>query len=108
METGVLTGRSSRSLVLRNHLLWIMAGRKSLNVYPNTICAGDLLQSCIGVFLNYMIALMNLLVSRFPPGPVLSLSNFLPTFTASLTLQLELGLYAELRRWCTSPSFRLF
>ena len=49
--------------------LWIMAGRKSLNVRLNTIGAGVLLQSFIGVFLNCMIALMNLFVSKLPPGP---------------------------------------
>ena len=45
----------------------------------------------IRVFRYWSTALMNLSVSRLPPCPVLSLSNFLPTFTANSALQLEWG-----------------
>ena len=75
---------------------------------PNTICARDLLQSCMWVFLNCITALINLSVFKLPPCPTLSLSNLLPVLAAISARQFECGLYAALRRWQTPKAFRIF
>ena len=71
---------------------------------PNTICAGDMLQSGSGVFLSCRRARSSLSLSSDPDGFVFALRSLLVVLTATSARPLDCGWYAEDLR-CFTPQF---
>ena len=76
----------------------------SLSGRPKMICAGDMLQSGLGVLRSCGIARRNLSLLRLPVGPVLDYSRRFAVLTATSALPFDWGKWAEDRR-CLMPQW---
>ena len=68
----------------------------SRNLGPNTISAGDMMQSGTGVFRNCNTARINVSVFRVPDGPMLSNSSRSAAFTATFARPFDRGAESRL------------